>query len=451
MQEIPWPYKMAPADFVRSKATIPTFGPTRGPGGGDVDLVELTGSLISSVHGKLTTVLLWAPSHVFEHTSWCMRFQQLICMLPADCEIVIAVNDEDEPEKIVHVHEWMNTIPPRKHQIVRINKNVMFSIWAQDPFVVIQSHKTKQMCFVEPVSFSRYADSFIPDRVAACIGYHKNPDSWIYFQGGNLLVADDFYLLGYDYIHKSIVHKVHTTSPSSFVDVYTKALDPRPAIIINYCKNNKPARVPEWETPDTENRNGTIWWVVDWTAPGKYQPVFHIDMFMSLGGRNSEGKYKVFVGDPTEAAKALGQAHLHKFAKAHVFDSIIRDLESRGDLEVIRTPLPLVSTTISPEMARKDLEMNVPADVHHVALYYFATYNNCLVEIDGQSKQVWIPTYGHDGWGQLAATDYAVEKLWECHGFTVHRLGNFHPFMLYQGGPHCLTKYLARELKADSQ
>jgi hypothetical protein len=77
--------------------------------------------------------------------------------------------------------------------------------------------------------------------------------------------------------------------------------------------------------------------------------------------------------------------------------------------------------------------------------WYFATSNNCLVQIDKRAgNHVWLPSYGHSDWADLAATDRANQHIWEGLGFTVHMLADFHPFAQNLGSVHCIKKYLER-------
>jgi hypothetical protein len=427
MQNIPWPYALAPADYIRSKSTVIPALP-RGSARGTI-------SLVSSVHGRLSRILLWIPVEVLGNEYWCKRFEELICSLPIHCEIVIVLNNEKNLKTTVQ--KWLRRArASTRHKLVLIPQDKIFSVWAQDPFVIVQGKKN--MRILKPLGFKRYLDNTIAERIASKIGYKYNTQD-IYFQGGNILVGDDFYLLGYDYLAESKDQRLLRVD--NFEAEYKKFLDSnREGIVIKYLKNAvQPTVKPVPSSTDRRKRR-----IVDWTAPGKYQPIFHVDMFITLAGRNKKGKYKVFVGDPKLAAKIL-KSRVHPIAKQHIFESIIADLKATNKFEVIRMPLPLVSTTVPAAIARRNLEMtNLPAQVRQVLLYYFATYNNCLVEITKSSKHVWMPTYGHDGWRKLRAVDTAVERLWRKHGFTVHRLGNYHPFMLYQGGVHCLVKYLAR-------
>jgi hypothetical protein len=444
MQEVPWPYSFAPSNFIRSKRMSRKRGPgptrrhTEGRGG----RVLTDPRMISSTEGKIVKIILWIPFEVLKHPDWIIIFQELISKLPEHSEIVVAVHND--PKLIEVVKTWTTGCgDKRTYTLVPMPPELNFSIWAQDPFVIVLNQNTNQMCVWEPMSFMRYADASVAEYTAPEIEYeHDYAD--VYFQGGNILTGDTFYLLGYDYIALSRDEMVLTffDDEPRFIRAYEDYLDPtKNGIIINYWEDGIRIEVPKFDS-FLDERN---WYIVDWTAPGKYQPIFHIDMFLTLGGRNDKGKYKVFVGDPSEAARILDEPLTNKFAKPEVFKNIIYALNAQSDFEVIPIPLPLTSTVISPETAKKELEMtDIPKEAKQVLLYYFATYNNCIVEISDGHKDVWMPTYGYDGWSKLKILDDAVEQIWTDHGFRVHRLGNYHPFMLYQGGPHCLIQYLAR-------
>ena len=75
--------------------------------------------------------------------------------------------------------------------------------------------------------------------------------------------------------------------------------------------------------------------------------------------------------------------------------------------------------------------------------WYFATSNNALVQ-NGPSKIVWLPSYGHGNWSELAETDKANAAMWEEMGYAVKMLSDFHPFAENLGAVHCIKKYLAR-------
>ena len=113
-----------------------------------------------------------------------------------------------------------------------------------------------------------------------------------------------------------------------------------------------------------------------------------------------------------------------------VFDDIAAQLASRPErFVVIRTPLPLIA-------GRNPRKRTI--------LWYFATSNNALVQVEGNRKEVWLPTYGHGEWEVMKAVDNYHVRVWRSLGFQVHRLEDFHPFAIQLGAAHCIKKYLNR-------
>jgi hypothetical protein len=77
-------------------------------------------------------------------------------------------------------------------------------------------------------------------------------------------------------------------------------------------------------------------------------------------------------------------------------------------------------------------------------LWYFASANNALVEIDGERKTVWLPTYGYGRWSNLEVTDRMNDTIWSQLGFETRMVGDFHPFAVNLGALRCVTKCLVR-------
>jgi hypothetical protein len=57
---------------------------------------------------------------------------------------------------------------------------------------------------------------------------------------------------------------------------------------------------------------------------------------------------------------------------------------------------------------------------------------------------VYLPTFGHGNYADLAPVDEAMKSLWTQQEFTVHALADFNKFARRQGVVHCIKKYLER-------
>ena len=239
------------------------------------------------------------------------------------------------------------------------------------------------------------------------------------------MIGADYPAHSIDYIGSHLTAPVGT-DPANFIrGLYNEYLDRERQLI--YIASTIP--VPT-ETSREIVVDGQPWKEVLYggNRSGTVQPLFHIDMFITLVGRGPGGQFKVLVGDPAMASEILGQQP-SSTAMQEVFDNIASGLGNAG-FEVRRNPLPMA---FEDDASRRE------------RFWYFATSNNCLVQnsqTDGLI--VWLPTYGYGAWTSLAATDEVNRQIWEDLGFEVRQLGDFHPFAANLGAVHCIKKYLAR-------
>jgi hypothetical protein len=395
-------------------------------------------SLVSTAHGAFSKLLLTIPAYAVEapgpgeENPLAIAYQDLLQKLPAQVELIVLTHEAVQDQ----VDSWLKTAKlDTKALVVGAPDDVNFSVWAEDGYVVIGDQESGKSYFVEPYTFPRYGDALIADFVANASDL-RDTQAPLYFQGGNVLVGDDFFMIGADYPAKSLAYinqvilpKPNEAPADAVRRLYGEYLDPSRKLI--YVGSTIP--VPA-EKRESFTQNGERWHEDKYVgnSKGTTQPLFHIDMFLTLAGRNAEGKYQILVGDPRMAAKILGWP-VQRHSIPEVFDNIARGF-SRIGFEVIRNPLPLVYVD-DPES--------------RVRTWYFATSNNALVEIAAEgAKTVWLPTYGHGNWSTLEATDRCNREIWEGLGFEVKMLVDYHPFAEELGSVHCIKKYLKREVIA---
>ena len=390
-------------------------------------------SLVSSLHGEIDRVLFTIPYWVFFAESfpgeealiqkYANAFRHILATLPNACRVVLFTNEVSADK----ARSWLSEFGlSARSELVTAPDGMKFTVWAEDAYCICKDVADGETYFVEPASFTRAEDAYIADRVAPKTDL-ESTQVQLYFQGGNVLIGDDFWFIGADYPAHSlelgfVVPQPGETTSAAITRVYGSFMDrDRKLIVVG-------SRVP---VPSNQKRpimvNGELWHEVLYfgNAPGTVQPLFHIDMFVSLAGRDVNGTYTVMVGSPEMAASILGEP-LPEGAMQDVFDDVAAGLSALG-FKVIRNPLP---------MAYDD------DDTDNTRYWYFATGNNVLTQ-DGP-KKVWIPTYGHGNWTKLAATDAENKRIWESLGYTVELLPDFHPFAANLGAAHCIKKYLGR-------
>jgi len=414
--------------------------------------------LISSVHGQIDRVLFTLPHWVFleefeEEPLWwpatyatAEAFRTLLKRLPPKTRFLVLIEDEvkfGEPKIVIdskaRLSKWLDTLNlNNRTEIVVAPSSVQFTIWAEDAYAVSRDTIDGEHYFVEPASFLRKDDAQIADIVAARTDMDHTQEA-LYFQGGNILIGDDFWFIGMDYPNRSLELQFVTPKPGesprqSVTKAYGAALDHTRRLLTIGSRLD----VPGYEDPKTGNYeliheftlDGEIWTETLYRGnrPGTVQPLFHIDMFITLAGRDSSGRYVVAIGDPRRAAEVLNEP-VQFHATVEVFDDIAEQLDMLG-FHVVRTPMPL---TYDDDLDKRQ------------RIWYFATSNNALVQVTEKSRDIWLPTYGHRKWPELAATDAENRRIWEQElHFTVHDLGDFHPFASNLGAAHCVKKYLAR-------
>jgi hypothetical protein len=162
---------------------------------------------------------------------------------------------------------------------------------------------------------------------------------------------------------------------------------------------------------------------------GSRQPVFHLDMFMTLAGAGPDGIPRILLGDPVWASELIGLPLPEGFPVA-AFKQIDYGLRLRG-YAVLRNPLPFVYFD--------DYEAKLRE-------WFYASANNCWVEcMSGAGGcRVFLPEYGFGPWAELKATDDANAAVWEGLGFEVVRGGDFLPLADQLGSLNCVSRILDR-------
>lgn len=392
-----------------------------------------TPTMVSSLHGPIERLLFTIPGWVFFPENdpnnealirkYATAFRGILGTLHESTKPLILVHQRAEER----ARQWMQQLGlGERAEIVTAPDYLRYTVWAEDAYCMCEDLSDNETYFVEPATFKRADDAYIADTVAPASDL-EHTQVQLYFQGGNVLIGDDFWFIGADYPAESlrlglVKPRGDETEAEAIHRAYGNAMETKRKLIV------VGSRVP---VPSMAKRpivvNGQQWEEILYfgNKSGTVQPLFHIDMFITLVGRGEDGKYTVLVADPGMAADILGE-QVPDGAMQTVFNDIAAGLATLG-FNVIRNPIP---------MAYDD-------DVRERLRYwYFATANNVIVQDD--PKRVWIPSYGHEQWSKLSATDDANRNIWQGLGYSVEMLADFHPFAANLGAAHCITKYLQR-------
>ena len=288
--------------------------------------------------------------------------------------------------------------------------------WAQDRCVVCRDDRSGRSVVVHGMSAeaqdaARYAVAAQPGSQRIATGLR--------LEGGNILADGDVCFVGADLAEEN----------AAFEERFRDEVEGRRAIV----PIGGDALLPRRGPARFAIHPGDLRWreAVDrsLSRSGTRQPVFHLDMFMTLAGCTGDSRCRVMIGDPLEASRLIGLPLPEGFP-LRAFDEIALALERRG-FEVIRNPLPFVYFD-DPEARMRE--------------WFYASANNCWVErVEQGQSRVWLPQYGYGAWPELRATDEANASLWRQLGFDVIPAGDFLPLVDQLGSLNCVSKILERE------
>jgi hypothetical protein len=421
--------------------------------------------LVSSYAGVIDRVLFCFPAWSASSADLIPAYRSVLSALRAGTRFVVAHHASIRPE----LETWFLEAGHAGDAVewVELPDYVNLTDWAEDAYVVVEGGNAVAGTMVEPWEFRRAGDALIADAVERRTDIRASQVPLV-FQGGNCLIGDSFWFLGKDYFADTVRLLAGEHSPvdlpkkddaDNFVrGLFSSYVEAERELIVIGTRKALPVR-PYVGSIDA---HGTFYLDLADDGVGTFQPIFHIDMFVSLVGRLADGRFQVLVGSIALGDAALGTKS--PLGLTEVYDDIAAELTSRG-FAVERNPLvhrPTLGKSYSlaelkAMAAAPDNVVLVPAvqelatlgarDETRVTVraWHHVTWNNCLVENSGtHGRHVYLPTFGHGANADLAPLDAAMTQLWERLGFTVHALGDFNEFARRQGVVHCIKKYLAR-------
>ena len=389
------------------------------------------GRVVSSAHGPLAHLLVWFPREAAVRRGYLEVYADLLAQLPITTRLTVLVHP-GAVDTLTGLVEHAR--PQTSTRVVLSREDLRFSVWAQDPCLALQDDGDGVRLLVSS-GFDRQQDLDAIKVTAAAIGAEVVL-SPLAFHGGDVLAGDSFVLVGRHSIDATVATFDDDPSVAVAADRHALARE-RFADLLAAERDlhvvGATGLLPEHRTRRIRVRGRDVVEIL----PGGGQsphPLIHLDMFLTLAGRGPDGRYRVLVGSTVLADELLGRTVVDE-ALGQQLDEVAAQLAAEGFV-VIRNPLPLTYG---------DGRREIDGQRCDVRLWYLATANNCLVQLDEDAgRKVWLPTYGHGAWRELAVTDEANRRIWEQLGVAVHQLPSFHTFTQRFGALHCITKDLER-------
>lgn len=366
-------------------------------------------SPVGSCDGAIARLLLTVPSQLVQHLA--AAYVDFFSQMPPYTSLVVVTHQSAVPL----VSRLLADAGVSNHsELVALGDSQPLSVWAQDHFMAMNDVGGGPVTWLGTSQAETPAGLGLVDALTQATNL-RHVELPLHIDGGNLLVGDEFLLIGAD----SLAHS--TTSSDQIRSCF--GCGRRLFIVGSRTPVQREERRPitivgqEWSQ--------RMYWG---NKRATNQPLFHIDLFLTLAGRSARGNYRILVGDPSAAAELLGRPVVpHMMQPA--FDQIAEQFAGWG-FDVIRNPLPLVY-------------MDEPEK--KLRTWYFASSNNAWVQsCSRHGRIVWLPAYGHGNWPELTATDRANADIWQALGYEVRMVRNCQVLAENLGGLHCLGKCLVR-------
>lgn len=299
--------------------------------------------------------------------------------------------------------------------------------WIQDAFMVLNSAEG-MVVLIQSIYHPRIADGFMAFELAESeeFNYFLKPTFWL-LEGGNILVERDFALVGMDMISENILELYQREGGESppqkerVIKAWEKLLGVKKIIPIG----------------DTRFRNRKPF-------GGYFQPLYHLDLFLTLGGKDDSGQQIVFLGSPRLAREIIHQ-EMNISLPEH-------DEELEIDLENLGKDLQNQATyrdAFSPKFKVVEIPL-----LFYGGFYY--SFNNVLVEVvAGGRKRIFAPEFqtkfgnNHPELNEIIGhlKSHCEQKWHNQYGFEVIWTGDGQYNRMwaeYWGSLRCVTKVLRR-------
>lgn len=319
------------------------------------------------------------------------------------------------------IERWSNLASGIQLDIVEMPK-FRYTIWAQDAYIGLRGNNGQQI-LAEGVLFRRRSDMAVADEVAMQTSISAL-QSYLYFQGGNVLGGADLTLVGMDYMIRNL-GRFGMKNVQDIADRYSSLFG-----------------------TDILFLGGRDSGHFAWYSEGKLtgfgtQPIFHIDMYVTRTGViGVEGKEIVFLGRPKFARDIVGTRPEQGGVDIDRYDAFFDQTEAQLDpyFEVRHLPLFIVYGNVNCEGYRAANE------------FYNLTFNNVVIESFGSTRNVVLSTYADRAEAARFGVDLQVRReleevarqKWQDIGFSVQETDSHEILSHAMSSIHCITKTVRR-------
>ncbi|MFN8394037.1 MAG: hypothetical protein U0176_05115 [Bacteroidia bacterium] len=381
---------------------------------------------LSSVYGKIEQILVAIGGDYknFEFERLDLFYQELFQKFSDRVSFVVMGHFGSGSEEALRRTLRQNGLDPDLVQVhtpladpAEIDLHREQGVFVQDPFIVMESGHGETL-LLEPYRAYLEQNAFVAEQFADATGYALLPTRYL-LEGGNILVGDDYALIGRNLLERNR-RKFYPDMPREEAE----------SIITNDLKRSFGLRYLFWIGTEEEVDHPLR---EQWAGPEGLQPFYHIDLFLTLGGKSKAGDEIVL----------LAEIDTGSFDAAPTPEQEAALSLLNGLLKQVRTQLMQYSAK-HPGPRFEIVEIPMSGTIAGAAAEISFTpysYNNAQVEWYHGISRIYLPSFPL----RRTLEDKLRENL-QGLGFSrvEYIVYDMEQFAKRRGGLHCLTKVLRR-------
>lgn len=412
-------------------------------------LFASTGMIFPDSHGKIKHMAFQFGNVEFDRplpeetrNAVLGMYGQLMRNMAPDSRFTIVCADQRGVDSIRQLVQDTNTDPSRV-KIVSAEAQKGFSIWIRDSMLPVRMPDGKTLLMIQDRTYwPGPEDASVPALIdQANDSLESSPHPALRIDGGNILSNRHQIFVGHDSVeHTRARLQELAQDPERLKDIqqfyqawtakddFSQMWDELPALVFEkaFQKDVIVIGADDPATPIKEE-----------------QPAFHIDMAVTPIGDN-----KVLVGDPRMAIEAFNALSPEDRARVNSEMAAQAGIPGNPDLigkliEVNGTPEAQASyDSVARQLGKEGYEVErIPSMIGLRTTWSlpYLTYNNCMQEVYGDTRKVYLPTYGCEPLDKIATDSY------QRNGFEVVPL-EMAAISKLEGAIRCSTYAVEREL-----
>lgn len=330
--------------------------------------------------------------------------------------------------------------------IVDDTSTILFQEWPQDQVLAFQFPQEPDAVYLLE-QFNSRSDS-LADKLQKHLPQILSNKGLVEFDGGNLLTDGEKAIVGYDEVMHTY-EKYHKVIPEKEIEqLFAIQLNIKLENIIWIKGELLRHRYPN------QSHQGITWkHHLNLWCGSHCQSIYHLDLFLTLAGSDSDGNHYILVGDPwleqfSPEIETWPSEIKDPFTESidhlkYQLNEVVELLKAKG-FKVIRNPMPITYLD----------EPVGGMSNRYKRQWFLASYNNAIVQRAIGKNKVLLPSYAHDysekgmgygNWSSLKEAEKRNQEIWQNQlGFDVRFFGDCLPLARFRGGPNCSIKIIHR-------